>query len=429
MLQWDVVLLVILIILLLTVVIISRQAAGTLRHTKYKQITIQDILENKERRVKEQDAAKADPPEVRNLKELIKSYEKDSTQWDIIVAIGDVYRIGGFPRFQPNEWIAQQCYKIASMCPNGEIAGIAQSKYVGCRTESINNVDINSQGEALPTEYGQRVCYLAEQAIMTTPWSEFERPKAPGQGQKQARDDIPIIDFDFGMIPIVNNTNTNEDRRPLAFIMHDTQNVHDHSVTRIIKTNIDNLLLNANANTNVKDHNGDIEIDEIRAAILDQDEISPKEKADALLVLEDLKSSEHGTFKVSEIDTAKLVWNKIKQMPDKKLQENVKQTLVHQLASGVEHGHVVCSTGKITRLMSTFDGIEDIKDIEKSRPMWALREELANAAAKIRQEMPDASEDSQRAAFRENIRQEYIKKLGLSETIIQPLIELYETGF
>ena len=425
MIKWDVVLIVILFILLLTVITISGQRP---RVPKYKQITIKDIFENKERRVKEQVQAKVDPPELRNLKELVQSYERDPTQWDILIAVGDVYRIGGYPRFQPNEWMALQCYKVASMCPNGEVAGMAQSKYIGCRTESINNVDI--QGDALPTEYGQRVCYLAEQAIMTTPWSAFERPKV----QNQARDaepfnipfdddvgTIPGIDVNINAIPVANVVN-NTERRPLAYVMHDSQNVHDHSVTRIVKTNIDNLV-KSNADISNTD------IDEIRATILEQDEISPKEKADALLVLEDLKTSEHGTFKVSELDTAKLVWNKIKQMPDGKLQENVKQTLVHQLASAVEHGHVVCSTGKITRLMSTFDGVDGIDNVEKSRPMWALREEIANAAIKLRQDMPDANEDSMKSAFRENIRQEYIQKLGLSENIIQPLIELYETGF
>jgi hypothetical protein len=54
-------------------------------------------------------------------------------------------------------------------------------------------------------------------------------------------------------------------------------------------------------------------------------------------------------------------------------QKNVKETLVKQMASGVEDGTLVCSTGKISRLIGTLDGIERDGHIE-ARPMWTVRE-------------------------------------------------------
>jgi hypothetical protein len=45
------------------------------------------------------------------------------------------------------------------------------------------------------------------------------------------------------------------------------------------------------------------------------------------------------------------------------------------MASGVEDGTLVCSTGKISRLIGTLDGIG--RDGHKeARPMWAVRMKL-----------------------------------------------------
>jgi hypothetical protein len=58
-----------------------------------------------------------------------------------------------------------------------------------------------------------------------------------------------------------------------------------------------------------------------------------------------------------------------------------KETLVKQMASGVEDGTLVCSTGKISRLIGTLDGIGRDGHIE-ARPMWTVRDEIARLAAK-----------------------------------------------
>ena len=81
-------------------------------------------------------------------------------------------------------------------------------------------------------------------------------------------------------------------------------------------------------------------------------------------------------------------WDTI-QRQDDTLRENLIETLATQLATGIEHGVTVCSTGKITRMMSTFDGVYNIEGVEKVKPMWALRDEIAGLAAKVRDAHPD----------------------------------------
>jgi hypothetical protein len=85
---------------------------------------------------------------------------------------------------------------------------------------------------------------------------------------------------------------------------------------------------------------------------------------------------------------------------------------------------VVCSTGKIARILGTMDGIfEDGLSSETLRPVWAVREELARLAATVR----DADGDAD--AFARQARQTYVHELGMSEGVVAPLINEMRHGF
>ena len=158
-------------------------------------------------------------------------------------------------------------------------------------------------------------------------------------------------------------------------------------------------------------------------------ELNSKTKEEALHVIDDLKDFDHSAFNISEKSSLKLVWEKINNSSDMK--ENLVETLAKQLSSTIENGHVVCSSGKITRIMSTLDGFSN----EVARPMWALREEIGNKAAKIREDMTQQYGDTPEAGrrmreeFAQSVKDEYVKKLGMQEKIIDPLISEYELGF
>jgi len=158
-------------------------------------------------------------------------------------------------------------------------------------------------------------------------------------------------------------------------------------------------------------------------------ELNSKTKEEALHVIDDLKDFDHSAFNISEKSSLKLVWEKINNSSDMK--ENLVETLAKQLSSTIENGHVVCSSGKITRIMSTLDGFSN----EVARPMWALREEIGNKAAKIREDMTQQYGDMPEAGrrmreeFAQSVKDEYVKKLGMQEKIIDPLISEYELGF
>ena len=407
--------------------------------------TVEPELEKK--RVVQQEMAIALPPEVERLQSLLNEFKQDASKWDHVVAIGDIYRKGAFPRLLPNEELALECYKVASMCPDGTVAGDAQLKYIEARNELISSHD--KAGSPLPTYIADEVCSLAMKRISTTPQYMFEKPVSRKPPQR-ARTEQPIIQN----VPIIHETENIDinnlfdvvdtgydfdlDNVQVMEYHNDSQNVHDHSVVGVTKKNID-MLREKGFDKHVSDAEKDI-LDKV----LTNTDMTAEEKSNAVKVLESLSRETHSTFDMSEVDTLNLVWNKIQSVKNPENKSDLSLTLCRQLASGVENGYVVCSTGKITRMLGTFDGQDDV-GMETVKPMWAVKEEMSNLASRIREshlanmtetirksyengDRPDIENDM-KTTFEREAKELYIDKLGLQSKIINPMIEQISEGF
>lgn len=376
--------------------------------------SIQAIIPFQEIYEAEQAKTIQNPPEIIRLTELVSEFKKDQTKWDNVLAIGDLYRTGSYPRYLPDPDMAIKIFKICAMCPSGEIAGIAQSKYVESRTTSIDIED--KAGIKMPESYGNQICELAEMSIKTTPWSLFEKPKHIKKKEVKAADTALDNIFNFmaadadGVNGLLDGGFLDggfQDNQAQVIDVpayrQDRQNVHDHAVVSTTKQNIAQLNTNTNYN-----------IEQIENNILEST-LSDKEKIDAIHVLSKLKDSTHSSYNVTELEVLGGVWDKVKKNKDHS------EILFKQLASGVEDGYVVCSSGKIARIMGTLDGIDDTQ--VQTRPMWVVREELGTLAAKIRDNNPDPHEAAKQ--FEKTAREEYINKLGFKENIMNPIISEY----
>jgi hypothetical protein len=406
----------------------AAKAAKAARAVKIQR-AIQAIREKKRvlqnTKAEERKKVEKTPPEVERLAELLRVFKASPhDNWETLVAIGDVYAKGAYPRFRPDEDMALECFKVAVTCPNGDVVGIAQSKYIQCREESIASID--RAGKELPRLFGVEACLAGERAIRETPRDRFRKPKAPPvlpRARERAQDlprarDLPLNTADTGTIRI------------------DSQNVHDHSVTKTMKRNLDVLKKDVSNAGNADP--ADIK-ERVRHVILEQDDVSQEHKYEALMTLDSLSDRVHSSFNTSEVDVLNIVWSKVKDRDD------LKNMLVRQLASGVEHGHVVCSTGKISRMVGTFDGM-DVDGMDVAKPMWAVKEEIATLAGKIREEQLNGLSSSERHAyeqgdetckvaqqmkteFEERVKKEYVEKLGMNMSVIAPLTEMYSAGF
>ena len=356
------------------------------------------------------------PPEFIKLQGLLIEFTKNHT-WDNVITIGDIYKNGAYPRFKYNKEMAIECYKVAAMCPNSDVAGIAQIKYIETIEDikkNHNKVDIDNEGEDIPTMFGKEICELGKEIIRDTPYNSFSKPKS-----KHNPVGLEPMYFD-----ITNNTaplfafftETIQERPTIQHTYrNDLQNVHDHSVTGIIKKNIqlikqENLLKNVNKDDNAQN---------VINAILNSDDLSTDIKGNAITVITTLNDIDsHGTYNVTEKDALSIVWNKINNESDEIKKKNMIDILAKQLDSGVENGHVVCSSGKIARIISTFDGVDD--SMTTSRPIWAIREELATLAGKI-----NNTSNNPKMDFINTANDLYINQLHLDPNVINPIIEEY----
>lgn len=397
------------------------------------------------RRAQERTRAAQRPPEVTQLDSLVRAYEQDSERWDVLLAAGDLYRRGAYPRFLPNPAMAARLYRVASMCPCARTAGLGQAKYIETHEEPIDAAD--RAGRPLPTVQGQLLCDWGHNAIMRLPSSAFDRPTAPQKKAPPAiRDEGPF----FTLLrptwhPVFGNPdlprppaprpppNVHAATQPAtqpAPIWEDRQNVHDHGVTRSIKATLDKLQPSGDPSASLQ---------AVTAAVLDHPELDAATKEAALHTLSTLHGdAQHSVFGMTEQAALDRVWHTISTQRNTTLRSNLTETLAKQLASGVEHGHVVCSSGKITRIVGTLDGssgAEDGDDVTV-RPMWAVREELASKAASIRDRVSSlglgddkAETDAMTREFAEYAREEYVSRLGMSESIVGPLILEFSSGF
>jgi len=435
-----------------------------------KKIKIRRIIKEKEaeeQREEEKVIVQQTQPELTKLKNLLSDFINNDNKWDCIIAIGDIYRKGAFPRFLPNEYLAIECYKVASMCPNGDIAGLAQVKYIEARTEEINSED--KKGENFPTEYGIQICEAATERIKRLPLYAFEKPKMqkPSIKKREKPKTVSNItaymdrapDNDYNYMGLFENTDDNYDFNPdlnnfdinnlfrpdnaipvnNTVYKSDSQNVHDHSVVSIANKNLKEISKESNLRDSPQKT-----IEQIRDFILGNEEMTDKQASDALLVLDKLGTTKNSSFDMSEQDVLTNVWNKISNEQDPQLKNNLAETLGKQLASAVENGHVVCSTGKVVRILGTFDGIEDDK-LDSVKPLWAIKEELSNLASKVRDDHLNNLSEPQKLAyernelseldekmkkeFREKANDIYVNNLKMSEKIVSPIISMYEDAF
>jgi hypothetical protein len=378
-------------------------------------------------------------PEIVKIQSLLNEFEYQS-KWDSLLYIGDVYRNGCYPTYLPNEDVALKCYQIASQCPNGNIAGLAQMKYIQTRLDPIQNHD--KKGIPLPIEYGYRICDLAQQKIYSSSFQSFEKPRVfipPAPCQIQTSTKIPIQTI---QIPSINSQQQHiQQQQPKQTeYKSNKQNVHDHSVLAIVKLNFNKI----KEGIHIKPSDIENITSDIIQFILENKEISQEQVMNSLEVLESLTTDIHTRFDTSERMILCTVWKRILLEKDETKRMNKMNTLIQQLASGIENDKVVCSTGKVLRIISVFEGIDE-PDIQLAKPIWVVKEEIANTASKIRYDIIHSLSPSMQKKyekenipeidskmkfqFRKKITELYINELKMNKSVIEPIIELYENAF
>jgi hypothetical protein len=159
-------------------------------------------------------------------------------------------------------------------------------------------------------------------------------------------------------------------------------------------------------------------------------------------VLTAMNNEKHSRFDKSEIEILREVVTRIQKEKNITKKNNLAEILAHQLESAVEpRAGVVCSTGRIVRILSVYDGVDDSQ--QKIVPEWALDQEIANLAIRIRESVLKAASEEDVADYNSarstKLADEMNKRFEaeartsygtiVSRDVLQKKLDVYREGF
>lgn len=160
-------------------------------------------------------------------------------------------------------------------------------------------------------------------------------------------------------------------------IRDDPQNVHDTTLTKTLAKSINDI--KAEVSPYQSQTQGWLE--EIENYI----ETSPMTEKDKAKQIVDVFKKRDGHLSMgntTELEALKLVWERIKNTHND--DQDLKDTLVRNLADSIENGLPVCVSGTVARMMETLQTVDPKVSI---KPQWAVRSEMLSKASQIRNSM------------------------------------------
>ena len=211
-------------------------------------------------------------------------------------------------------------------------------------------------------------------------------------------------------------------------IKDDKHNVHDSVLVKTVSKAIDTL----KKNTQIK-FDKTTSIRDIRTFIINTPSISPDRRENAIRVLDRIEMNNDllTSANTTEVDVLHLVWNRIHNDVNKDNEQALKENLVDELSEAVEHGNIVCTTGRVNRIIDSINTIDPEISI---KPKWALQKEMVEKAGKILQDFLEKLSEEDRGDFEsleptpEQERKNEVLSGRIKEEIRKEFRETYVNG-
>lgn len=177
------------------------------------------------------------------------------------------------------------------------------------------------------------------------------------------------------------NTTTDTIRLP-DHMRNDMHNTHDHGVVNTIRTSIQKIRDNTPIQYNVPET-----LIELRRFA--EEYLKGDKRKNAIRVLDHVEKYNGHLMgaNTKEIELIHLVWNRIHAPQNMDRQSVMKENLADELAECVEHGKIVCTTGRFNRILDSINVVDPAVQI---KPEWVMRKEMLDKAAAIRTQMVEA---------------------------------------
>jgi len=317
----------------------------------------------------------ANPP---NLTRAIAAYLDawESGYEDGVLRIAHLYAHGAHPHYLPDKVEALRIYR--------ELEYVSPTLKPWCKfgQNDLSNIrydpdSVPQQGrvyQALPTGIVRAIMERMRYPIVVpcTKAAPVLLPSLPDHNEEDT-----ILDmFERDIVAIA----------PSPPVVHnDMQNVHDHTLQNLAEQNLTLSEKSLLSTTGTQKTNA-------------REELYAMNLTDsARKVLDSLTNMPHSRFERSEKEVLNAVWARIHSPENEANRDELIRSLMENLDSGVEHGYVVCSTGKIMRMLSTLEVLDQKAEI--MRPEWAIRQEIGETVGKILRSRLETAPEATREAY------------------------------
>lgn len=305
---------------------------------------------------------------------------------ECILLIGKLYTNGLHPYYLPDKMVAAKIYSNFSNFSE-TIKPWCQLNLQDIYKVSYQDLDVLRQNninyESLPSDITDQMVYAANKIRTVIPY-------------KSVVDKRLLIKYDDEFpntrkLKPAKNTPKKVSiltRLPKQVVHNDTQNVHDHSLQNIGNIIIDKLEKNKSTDSSSNDFNNNL------SELLNR--LDQKKYPHVKRVCESLNNLTHSRFDKSEQDVFNLIWNKVKNKNDSK------ELFLDNINSAVEHGYVVCSTGKIMRMLSTLDIVDD--NVPNLKPDWVIKQEIMQTIGNTINKLTKQEKNQYESEHNDNIK-------------------------
>lgn len=181
---------------------------------------------------------------------------------------------------------------------------------------------------------------------------------------------------------------------PPVNVLNDSQNVHSTSVQNAAKSRLD--AITQNPNEEKQNQNS------FFSFLQNDTSLSNADKNKVREVIASLQTFPHSRYDQSEKQVFDTVWDRINAPVNAANRDEMSLIFAQNIASAMENDHVVCSTGKIVRMLGSLDVMDaDVETATPLRPEWALDAEMATKAAHIRDSVLAAATEHDRKLYEE----------------------------
>lgn len=382
------------------------------------------------------------PQEEDGFSLLINAYENGEEA--AVLELANIYMHGLHPFYAPNKLEAARICQF--IVYNDHFSRYAKQKAKDLFKEVKYEVDYDAKGAQFPQDPVKILERIKVVNIVPIPVISPQIQTRVPQPHINYNDYL-FDDNDFvnDLVPNANDTIQNDTiqndifqndtqvvlNNPIAndtpVIANDTQNVHSSSVQNMALTRLQQIEKPYITST----------------PFIIPHEISAKEKYKINRVIRSLSDSKHSRYDKSEQEIFDIVWNRINDPVNAPQREEMIKIFAQNLASGIEHDNVVCSTGKIVRMLGSLDAIDT--ELTPLKPEWAIDNEMATTASRIRDRVLQAAspvqqedynagkdttlEEQMKAELHQALTTDYVNTNILSKEIVDLKCETLALGF